>query len=74
MSVKDHKEQNKHLRDSISEEEFVTLREKRDSTLGEPRLLHQSLQINIRAGRLPEPTEAGQRLVHLPLRLKGVEW
>lgn len=74
MSVKDHKDQNKHLKNGISEEDFVALRKERDATLGEPRLLHQSLQINIRAGRLPEPTEAGQRLVHVPLKLEGVEW
>jgi len=60
--------------DSISEEQFVAMRKERDASLKEPRLIHQSLQLNIRGGRLPEPTESGQRLLHLPLKLGGVSW
>lgn len=74
MTVQDHRMLNKFLKDNISEEEFVALRKERDSQLGEPRLLHQSLQVNIRAGRLPKPTEGGFRFLHLPLKLKGVKW
>ncbi|KAL7622437.1 hypothetical protein AAE478_007942 [Parahypoxylon ruwenzoriense] len=74
MSVADHRERNKHLRDGISQEEFVALRSQRDATLAAPRLLHQSLQMNIRAGHLPKPTASGDRLLHLPLKLNGVEW
>ena len=66
--------QNKHLRDVVSEEEFVQLRTERDASLKEPRLLHQSLQVNIRAGRLPSVKESGYRLLHLPLKLDGLEW
>ncbi|KAF2265438.1 Metallo-hydrolase/oxidoreductase [Lojkania enalia] len=73
MTVKEHKEQNKHLKDGVTEEEFVALRKERDAMLGEPRLLHQSLQINIRGGHLPEPTEVGHRLLHLPLKVQGVK-
>merc|ERR1711977_788663 len=47
MTVEEHRKQNKHLSDSVTEEDFVHLRKERDATLGEPRLLHQSLQINI---------------------------
>jgi hypothetical protein len=71
MTVKEHKEKNKHLKQDITEEEFLALRRERDASLASPRLLHQSLQINIRAGHLPEPTEAGQRLLHIPLKLEG---
>jgi glyoxylase-like metal-dependent hydrolase (beta-lactamase superfamily II) len=39
------------------------------STLSEPRLLHQSLQVNIRGGRLPRPTEAGFRFLKVPLKV-----
>lgn len=74
MSVQDHKKLNKHLKDGISEEEFVTLRNERDAGLAAPKLLHQSLQINIRAGRLPLPTNSGYRLLHLPLKLTGEAW
>ncbi|KAL4890838.1 beta-lactamase-like protein [Aspergillus ambiguus] len=74
MSVKDHRSQNKHLMDGITADTFVNLRQDRDAGLAEPRLLHQSLQMNIRAGRLPQPTPSGQRLLHLPLKLQGLEW
>ncbi|KAE8139131.1 beta-lactamase-like protein [Aspergillus pseudotamarii] len=74
LSVQDHKSQNKHLRDGITEEEFVSLRQERDTKLAEPRLLHQSLQINIRGGQLPKPTEAGHRMLHVPLKLRDVKW
>jgi glyoxylase-like metal-dependent hydrolase (beta-lactamase superfamily II) len=74
MSVQDHKAQNKHLKDGVTEEEFVALRKERDAKLAEPKLLHQSLQVNIRAGRLPRPMESGHRMLHLPLKLKGAEW
>ncbi|KAJ5899579.1 hypothetical protein N7495_004323 [Penicillium taxi] len=74
MSVGDHKRQNKHLRESITEEKFVALRTKRDATLGAPRLLHPSLQMNIRAGQLPQPNNSGHRLFHLPLKLNRLNW
>ena len=74
MSVQDHKQQNRHLQDGITQEEFVALRDERDANLKEPKLLHQSLQINIRAGRLPKTMQSGDQLLHLPLKLRGVQW
>jgi hypothetical protein len=73
MSVRDHKTLNKHLKEGICEEEFVALRRERDGDLKAPRLLHQSLQINIRAGRLPKVEESGFRFLHVPLVVGG-EW
>ncbi|VUC27950.1 unnamed protein product [Clonostachys rosea] len=73
-SVKDHKAENQHLKNGVTEEEFVALRNKRDACLGEPRLLHQSLQVNIRGGRLPLPNARGERMIHTPLRTGGAEW
>ncbi|KAF7591452.1 hypothetical protein BBP40_001555 [Aspergillus hancockii] len=74
LSVQEHKRQNRHLKDGITEEEFVSLRQERDAKLAAPRLLHQSLQMNIRAGQLPKPTESGHRMLHVPLQLKDGEW
>lgn len=74
MTVHDHREQNKHLKDGITAEEFVTMRNERDAGLAAPRMLHQSLQINIRGGRLPSPTPDGQRMLRLPLDIKAAEW
>ncbi|KAJ5216145.1 uncharacterized protein N7498_002552 [Penicillium cinerascens] len=73
MSVQDQKKLNKHLRDAISQEEFVAMRNERDKGLNAPRLLHQSLQVNIRAGRLPKAHE-GLRMLRLPLKLGKLEW
>lgn len=70
LTVKEHRERNKHLRDGITEEEFVKARQERDRNLAAPRLLHQSLQVNIRAGKLPGENESGLRLLHLPVKIK----
>ncbi|KAK3493036.1 beta-lactamase-like protein [Neurospora hispaniola] len=70
LTVKEHRERNKHLRDGITEEEFVKAREERDRNLAAPRLLHQSLQVNIRAGKLPGENESGLRLLHLPVKIR----
>lgn len=52
-TVAEQQERNKHLKIGTTQQEFVNWRQERDSELGEPRLLHQSLQVNIRGGRLP---------------------
>ncbi|KAM3065065.1 hypothetical protein ACMFMG_006173 [Clarireedia jacksonii] len=70
MFVKDHRERNKHVMVGTTEQEFVAMRTERDKMLAAPRLLHPSLQINIRAGRLPTPTLTGHRLLYLPLAVK----
>jgi hypothetical protein len=74
MTVRDHKEKNKHLADGVQEDDFLALREKRDASLAAPKLLHPSLQINIRAGRLPRPKPGGDRLMHLPIKMSGEAW
>ncbi len=50
-----------------SEDEFVEMREARDATLGAPRLILPSLQVNIRAGDMPPAEDNGQRFLKLPL-------
>ncbi|KAK1533141.1 metallo-beta-lactamase superfamily protein [Colletotrichum paranaense] len=74
MTVSDHRKLNKHLRDGITEEEFVAQRKERDAQLGEPKLLHQSLQTNIRAGKLPQPTASGHRMLRVPMELGDLQW
>ena len=74
MTVRDHKEKNKHLANDVKEADFLTLRKERDASLAAPKLLHPSLQINIRAGRLPQPTLGGQRLMHLPIKMTRQAW
>ncbi|MDX2158487.1 MAG: MBL fold metallo-hydrolase [Hyphomicrobiaceae bacterium] len=66
-TVADERTANIHVRDGISEDEFVAMRQARDRTLGMPRLILPSLQVNIRAGHLPAPDESGKRFLKLPL-------
>jgi len=51
-TVKEQRESNIHVRDGISEEEFVKMRTERDATLSVPRLLLPSVQVNINAGHV----------------------
>ncbi|KIK67451.1 hypothetical protein GYMLUDRAFT_37577 [Collybiopsis luxurians FD-317 M1] len=67
-TVEAHRATNKHGKLGIAEEEFVRFREARDSILGAPKLLHPSLQVNIRAGRLP-PSSGARTWLKTPVRL-----
>ena len=58
---------NKHVRDGVDEDAFVKTRSERDATLGMPRLLLPSVQVNIRAGALPPAEQNGVRYLKLPL-------
>ncbi len=66
-TVAQERAHNIHVHDGVSEDEFVKMREARDKTLGMPRLILPSLQVNIRAGHLPEPDGSGRRFLKLPL-------
>jgi glyoxylase-like metal-dependent hydrolase (beta-lactamase superfamily II) len=58
---------NIHVREGISEDEFVTMRTQRDATLAMPRLILPSVQVNMNGGRPPEPESNGIRYLKLPL-------
>ena len=66
-TVADEREKNLHVRNGISEEEFVAMRHARDATLAMPTLILPSVQINMRAGQLPEPEDNGTRYIKIPL-------
>jgi len=66
-TVADERAQNVHVRNGISEEEFVAMRHARDTTLGMPTLILPSVQVNMRAGQLPEPEDNGTRYIKIPL-------
>jgi glyoxylase-like metal-dependent hydrolase (beta-lactamase superfamily II) len=66
-TVRDQRLHNVHIRDGIDEEEFVAMRQARDATLGMPKLILPSIQINMRGGQLPEPEDNGKRYLKLPL-------
>jgi len=58
-----------HVRDGVDEQAFVSLRRSRDATLAAPVLLLPSVQVNIRAGRLPPPDANGTRYLRIPVRM-----
>jgi glyoxylase-like metal-dependent hydrolase (beta-lactamase superfamily II) len=66
-TVAEQRSHNIHVHDGVTEDEFVTVREARDKTLGMPRLIIPSLQVNMRAGALPEPDASGKRFLKVPL-------
>lgn len=58
---------NVHVRDGIDEDCFVAMRTARDATLGMPKLILPSVQINIHGGHLPKPESNGTRYLKIPL-------
>jgi glyoxylase-like metal-dependent hydrolase (beta-lactamase superfamily II) len=66
-TVADERQHNIHVKDGTSEDVFVQMREARDATLDMPRLIIPSLQVNMKAGRLPEPDPTGKRFLKVPL-------
>jgi glyoxylase-like metal-dependent hydrolase (beta-lactamase superfamily II) len=66
-SVGEERKHNIHVRDGMSEAEFVAMRETRDKTLSMPRLIMPSLQVNIRAGHLPKPDTDGKVFLKVPV-------
>ncbi len=66
-TVADERAHNVHVRDGISENDFVAMRQARDVTLSMPTLILPSVQVNMRAGHLPEPESNGVRYIKIPL-------
>src|SRR4029079_11390461 len=58
---------NVHIRDGVSEDEFVAMRTARDRKLGAPRLIIPSIQVNMNAGHFPPPDRDGNVYLKVPL-------
>ncbi len=68
-TVAEQKRSNIHVRAGVSEDEFVSMREARDATLGMPRLILPSLQVNMRAGHLPRADSNGTVYLKMPINV-----
>jgi hypothetical protein len=68
-TVAEQRAGNVHVRDGVTEEEFVAMRDSRDAKLEAPLLLMPSIQVNIRAGRLPPADSNGVHYLRIPVRL-----
>jgi len=66
-SVTEQRASNVHIGGKVSRDEFVAMRERRDTELGMPKLILPSIQVNVRAGRLPEPEANGVSYLKIPL-------
>jgi glyoxylase-like metal-dependent hydrolase (beta-lactamase superfamily II) len=68
-TVGEQKAKNVHLPASRTEREFVEFRSGRDRTLAAPRLLFQSIQVNVDAGNLPTPAPNDRRFLKIPINI-----
>ena len=66
-AVAEERAKNIHIHDGVGEEDFVAMRLGRDKTLAMPVLILPSVQVNIRAGRMPPRDANGQVYLRLPV-------
>ena len=66
-TVADQKARSIHVRDGVTEADFVAMRTARDATLAMPTLILPSVQVNLRAGKLPPAAEDGRTYMQVPI-------
>jgi glyoxylase-like metal-dependent hydrolase (beta-lactamase superfamily II) len=69
-TVGEQRAHNAHVKDGVDEEAFVAMREARDAKLAAPLLLLPSIQVNIRAGKLPPADANGVHYIKIPVTLE----
>ena len=68
-SVAAQRKSNIHVHDGVTQSDFVSMRQARDKNLDMPVLILPSVQVNVRAGKLPPAEDNGVRYLKLPLNL-----
>jgi glyoxylase-like metal-dependent hydrolase (beta-lactamase superfamily II) len=68
-TVGEELDRNVHVHQGITEDEFVNMRTTRDATLAAPTLLMPSIQVNMRAGKLPPADANGIHYLRVPITL-----
>lgn len=66
-TVGEQKAKNVHVGADTDQEAFVKMRDARDAALAMPKLIIPSLQVNMRAGQMPEPDEQGDVFLKVPV-------
>lgn len=66
-TVGEQRKKNIHIKSGKSKDDFVKLRDERDAKLAMPKLIVPSLQVNMRAGNMPEPDEQGDVFIKVPI-------
>ena len=69
VSVQEQRRENIHVGGDVARADYVQTRKERDATLALPALIVPAIQVNIRAGRLPEPEDNGVAYLRMPLDL-----
>ncbi len=70
-TIAEQRASNVHLRDGVTEEAYVQMRSARDATLDVPNLILPSVQVNIRAGKLPAAEADGVSYLRVPVNVIG---
>ena len=70
-TIDEQRRANTHIRDGVDEATFVRMRTERDATLDVPNLIIPSVQVNIRAGRLPPAEADGVSYLRVPVDVFG---
>ena len=68
-TVREQREHNVHVHAGVDESAFVNMRTEKDKSLAMPTLILPAVQINMRAGHLPEPEDNGVRYLKIPLNM-----
>ena len=66
-TIGEQRRSNIHLKDGISRDAFIKMRNERDATLAMPKLILPSVQVNMRAGDMPPPEDNGVRYMKIPI-------
>lgn len=66
-TIGQERKNNIHVKEGVSESEFIDMRKTRDTTLDMPKLILPSVQVNMRAGELPQAEDNGTRYLKIPL-------
>lgn len=70
-TVAEQRAHNIHVQDGTTQDAFVAMRQARDATLEMPTLIIPSIQVNVRAGRMPAPEDNGHTYLKIPLNVLG---
>lgn len=66
-TVRDEKDENIHVGNGKTKAEFVAFRTARDEQLAMPKLIVPSLQVNMKAGNLPQEDDSGMAYFKVPI-------
>jgi len=69
VSVLEQKIKNIHVNNTINKQKFIALRQEKDNNLEVPALIYPAIQVNVCAGKLPEPEDNQIRYLKMPLNI-----